>query len=181
MDYRIRTWPDKILKEKTKEVDFFDEKLKIILDKMWEIMYKEDGVGLAANQIGIPYQILVLDTTARVESLKEAEEETDEEPVKMALINPKIVEKEGQVESKEGCLSFPGVSITIPRAKRVKVIAQDETGKEITIDTDGFLAIVLQHEIDHLNGIPFINYLSPLKRKIVLEKYLKSQKEVSRL
>jgi len=181
MDYRIRTWPDKILKEKTKEVDFFDEKLKIILDKMWEIMYKEDGVGLAANQIGIPYQILVLDTTARVESLKEAGEETDEEPVKMALINPKIVEKEGQVESKEGCLSFPGVSITIPRAKRVKVIAQDENGKEITIDTDGFLAIVLQHEIDHLNGIPFINYLSPLKRKMVLEKYLKSQKEVTKL
>lgn len=173
MEYRIRTWPDKILKEPTKEVEFFDSRLKEYIDKMWEFMYKEEGVGLAANQIGIPYQILVLDTTVREERRKEDEKEP---PVKMVLINPKIVEKEGQVESTEGCLSFPGVQITIPRAKRVKVVAKNEKGQEIVVESSEFLSIVLQHEIDHLNGIPFINYLSPLKRKLVLDKYMKSLK-----
>lgn len=173
MEYRIRTWPDKILKEPTKEVDFFDDRLKEYIDKMWEFMYKEEGVGLAANQIGIPYQILVLDTTIREERRKEEEKEP---PVKMVLINPKIVEKEGQVESTEGCLSFPGVQITIPRAKRVKVVAKNERGEDVEVESSEFLSIVLQHEIDHLNGIPFINYLSPLKRKLVLDKYMKSLK-----
>lgn len=174
MAYEIRTWPDKILKEKMKEVDFFDEKLKEYVDVMFKRMYEEEGVGLAANQIGIPYQILVLDTGVKK---YEAQEESEEEPVKMALINPKIVEKEGQVESTEGCLSFPGVQITIPRAEKVKVVAKDIEGKDIQLDAEGFLAIVLQHEIDHLNGIPFINYLSPVKRRLVLEKYMKSRKK----
>ncbi|RMD45980.1 MAG: peptide deformylase [Aquificota bacterium] len=173
MKYQIRTWPDKILKQKMKEVDFFDEKLKELVDIMFKRMYEEEGVGLAANQIGIPYQILVLDTGVKK---YEAQEEMEEEPVKMALINPKIIEKEGQVESTEGCLSFPGVQITIPRAEKVKVIAKDIEGKDIELDTDGFLAIVLQHEIDHLNGIPFINYLPPVKKRMVLEKYMKSRK-----
>ncbi len=172
MSYRIRTWPDKILKQKMKEVDFFGTKeLEEYIDTMWKAMYEEEGVGLAANQIGIPYQILVLDTSVR---------EEEENPVKMVIINPKIVEKEGEVESTEGCLSFPGVSITIPRAERIKVIAKNEKGEDIEIKADDFLSIVLQHEIDHLNGIPFINYLSPVKRKMVLDKYMKSQKELAR-
>ncbi|RUM50707.1 MAG: peptide deformylase [Hydrogenothermus sp.] len=175
MSYEIRTWPDKILKKRMKEVDFFDNKLKELVDIMFKKMYELEGVGLAANQIGIPYQILVLDTNT-----KKYDGQEGEEGVKMALVNPKIIEKSGQVESTEGCLSFPGVQITIPRAERVKVLAQDLEGNEIEIDTDGFLAIVLQHEIDHLNGIPFINYLSPVKRKLVLEKYMKSLKEMAR-
>ncbi len=175
MEYRIRTWPDRILKEKMKEVDFFGtEKLKEYIDIMFKRMYEEEGVGLAANQIGIPYQILVLDTGVKK---YEAQEEMEEEPVKMALINPKIVEKEGKVESTEGCLSFPGVQITIPRAEKVKVIAKNPEGEDIEIETDGFLSIVLQHEIDHLNGIPFINYLPPVKKRMVLEKYMKSRKK----
>ncbi len=175
MEYRIRTWPDRILKEKMKEVDFFGtEKLKGYIDIMFKRMYEEEGVGLAANQIGIPYQILVLDTGVKK---YEAQEEMEEEPVKMALINPKIVEKEGKVESTEGCLSFPGVQITIPRAEKVKVIAKNPEGEDIEIETDGFLSIVLQHEIDHLNGIPFINYLPPVKKRMVLEKYMKSRKK----
>ncbi len=174
MAYEIRTWPDKILKEKMKEVDFFDEKLKEYVDVMFKRMYEEEGVGLAANQIGIPYQILVLDTGVKK---YEAQEESEEEPIKMALINPKIVEKEGEIESTEGCLSFPGVQITIPRAEKVKVVAKDIEGNDIQLDAEGFLAVVLQHEIDHLNGIPFINYLSPVKRRLVLEKYMKSRKK----
>ncbi len=172
MEYRIRTWPDKILKQKMKEVDFFgSEKLDEYINLMWKAMYQEEGVGLAANQIGIPYQILVLDTSVR---------EEEENPVKAVIINPKIVHKEGEVESTEGCLSFPGVSITIPRAEKIKVVAKNEKGEDIEIDADDFLSIVLQHEIDHLNGIPFIKYLSPLKRKMVLDKYLKAQKELAR-
>lgn len=176
MDYRIRVWPDPILKEPAKEVDFFDEKLKSMIDTMWKFMYEEEGVGLAANQIGIPYQILVIDTSVRE---KKNEEET-EPHVKMVLINPKIVEKEGEVQSTEGCLSFPGVQITIPRYKRVKVVGKNEKGEDIEVESSEFLSIVLQHEIDHLNGVPFINHLSPLKRKLVLEKYLKSLKDLEK-
>ncbi len=175
MDYKIRTWPDKILKQKMKEVDFFDERLEDYIQNMYKVMYKEDGVGLAANQIGIPYQIIVIDTTKR-----DKKEEDKEEGIKLELINPKIVHKEGNVQSTEGCLSFPGIQITIPRAEKVKVVAQDMNGDEIEIETDGFLAIVLQHEIDHINGIPFINYLSPVKKKLILEKYMKLKKEASR-
>ncbi|RMA97630.1 peptide deformylase [Hydrogenothermus marinus] len=174
MNYKIRTWPDKILKQKMKEVDFFDERLKEYIDVMFEKMYELEGIGLAANQIGIPYQIIVIDTNTK------KYEEQGEEGVKLVLINPKIVEKEGEVESTEGCLSFPGINITIPRAKRVKVIAKNEKGEDIEIDTDDFLAIVLQHEIDHINGIPFINHLSPVKRRLVLEKYMKQKKQLAK-
>ncbi len=174
MDYRIRTWPDKILKQKMKEVDFFDERLKGYIDIMYKRMYEEEGVGLAANQIGIPYQIIVIDTTKR------ENEEEKEKSIKLTLINPKIVEKSGEVQSTEGCLSFPGIQITIPRAEKVRVLAQDIEGKEIELETDSFLAIVLQHEIDHINGIPFINYLSPVKRRLILEKYMKAKKELAR-
>ncbi len=173
MDYKIRIWPDKILKQKTREVDFFDDRLREFIDVMFQRMYEEEGVGLAANQIGIPYQILVLDTNVK----KYEAQENEEEGIKMALVNPRIVEKEGEVESTEGCLSFPGVQITIPRAERVRVVAKNEEGEDIEIDTDGFLAIVLQHEIDHLNGIPFIAHLPPVKRRMVLEKYLKSLRQ----
>ena len=174
MDYKIRYWPDKILKKKQKEVDFFDEKLAELVDIMFKRMEEEEGVGLAANQIGIPYQIIVIDTT------KSERKEENEEGIRTAIINPKIVEKEGEVESTEGCLSFPGIQITIPRYKKIKVIAKDIKGNDIEIETDGFLSIVLQHEIDHINGIPFINYLPPVKRRMVLDKYMKIRKELTR-
>jgi peptide deformylase len=174
MDYRIRYWPDKILKKKQKEVDFFDDKLKEYVDIMFKRMEEEDGIGLAANQIGIPYQIIVVDTN------KSDRREENEEGVRMAIINPKIVETEGEVQSTEGCLSFPGIQITIPRYKRIKVVAKDIEGNDIEINTDGFLSIVLQHEIDHINGIPFINYLPPVKKKMILEKYKKIKKELER-
>ncbi len=175
MDYSIRTWPDKILKQKMKEVDFFDKKLKEYVDVMFKKMYELEGVGLAANQIGIPYQILVIDTNTK----KYDSQEEQEDGVKLALVNPKIVKKEGKVKSTEGCLSFPGIQITIPRAERVKVVAKDVEGKDVEIDADGFLAIALQHEIDHLNGIPFINHLSPVKRRLILEKYMKKKREMA--
>lgn len=176
MAYEIRIWPDKILKQKMKEVDFFGtDKLKEYIDVMFKRMYELEGVGLAANQIGIPYQIIVLDTSVREEETKEKEE-----GIKIALINPQIIHKEGEIESTEGCLSFPGVQITIPRAKKVVVKAKDVEGKDIQLDAEDFLAVVLQHEIDHINGIPFIKYLSPVKRRIVLERFMKKRKELAK-
>ena len=172
MDFRIRVWPDKILKQKMKEVDFFNDKLKKFTNIMFKRMYEEEGVGLAANQIGIPYQIVVIDTTKR--------EENKEEGVKLVLINPKIIERTGEIESTEGCLSFPNLQITIPRSERIKVVAKDSEGKDVEIETEGFLSIVLQHEIDHINGIPFIYHLTPLKRRLALEKYQKLKKELAR-
>jgi peptide deformylase len=172
MYYEIRTWPDRILKQKMKEVDFFsEERLKDYVDIMFKKMYELDGVGLAANQIGIPYQIIVIDTTVR--------EEEGSKGVKLVLVNPKIVDKEGEIESTEGCLSFPGVQITIPRAEKVKVKAKDIKGNDIEVEGKDFLSIVLQHEIDHINGIPFINYLPPVKKRMVLEKYMKTRKKES--
>ncbi|WP_457639269.1 peptide deformylase [Persephonella sp.] len=177
MSYEIRLWPDKILKQKMKEVDFFGtDKLKEYINIMFDRMYQLEGVGLAANQIGIPYQIIVLDTSVKEEDGQEQEKEG----IKMALINPVIVEKEGEIESTEGCLSFPGVQITIPRAKKVVVKAKDPEGKEIEINAEDFLSVVLQHEIDHINGIPFINHLPPVKRRMVLEKYMKKRKELAK-
>ncbi|NPA17391.1 peptide deformylase [Persephonella sp.] len=176
MSYEIRLWPDKILKQRMKEVDFFgSEKLNQYIDVMFEKMYQLEGVGLAANQIGIPYRIIVLDTTAREEENAEAEE-----GVKMALINPEIVHREGEIESTEGCLSFPGVQITIPRAKKVVVKAKTPEGEDLELEAEDFLSVVLQHEIDHINGIPFINYLPPVKKKMVLEKYMKKRKELAK-
>ncbi|MBK3331526.1 peptide deformylase [Persephonella atlantica] len=175
MAYEIRTWPDRILKQKMKEVDFFDERLKEYVDVMFERMYQLEGVGLAANQIGIPYQIIVIDTNT-----KKYDQQEGEEGVKMVLINPQIVKKEGEIESTEGCLSFPGVQITIPRAEKVVVKAKDIEGKDIEIEGENFLAVVLQHEIDHINGIPFINYLPPVKRRIVLDRYMKKKKELAK-
>jgi len=174
MDYKIRYWPDKILKQKQKEVDFFDDRLKEYVDIMFKRMADEEGVGLAANQIGIPYQIIVIDTT------KSERKEENEEGIRTAIINPKIVEKEGEVKSTEGCLSFPGIQITIPRFEKVKVVAKDIEGNDIEINAKGFLSVVLQHEIDHINGIPFINYLPPIKRRMILDKYMKIRKELMR-
>lgn len=175
MNYQIRLWPDKILKQKMKKVDFFgSDKLRELVDIMFERMYQLEGVGLAANQIGIPYQIIVLDTSVR----ETEENEEKEEGIKLTLINPEIVHREGEIESTEGCLSFPGVQITIPRSKRIVVKAKDIEGNDIQIDAEDFLSVVLQHEIDHINGIPFIKYLSPVKRKMVLDRYMKKRKEL---
>jgi len=176
MSYEIRLWPDKILKQKMKEVDFFgSNELSRYIDTMFEKMYQLEGVGLAANQIGIPYRIIVLDTTAREEESSEPKE-----GLKIALINPEIIHREGEIESTEGCLSFPGVQITIPRTKKVVVKAKTPEGEDMELEAEDFLSIVLQHEIDHINGIPFINYLPPVKKKMVLEKYMKKRKELAK-
>jgi peptide deformylase len=141
--YKIVTKEDPLLRKQAKPVKEVDDKVIKIIDDMFETMYATDtGVGLAAPQVGILKQIIVIDTQ-------------DEEP--FALINPEIISSEGETDSEEGCLSCPEEYGIVKRAEKVKVKALNENGEEIEIEAEGFLAIVLQHEIDHLKGVLFID------------------------
>ncbi len=163
----ILRFPHPILKTPTKKVDVIDDAVRSIIRDMFETMYHAEGVGLAANQVGIDLRIMVIDTTQKKES----------PPVKLALINPEMIEKEGSIKYKEGCLSFPGLVVEVERYSKVKVKALDEYGEEKIYTFEGFPAIVFQHEMDHLEGITFLDRVNGLKRRLALEKYSKLQKQ----
>ncbi len=156
----IKLYPDPVLKEIAKEVEKFDDKLKNLLDDMYMTMLDANGIGLAAPQIGISSQIAVIDVS----------EERNE---KIELINPKISWNDGSIPSEEGCLSIPEYRDTVRRFKEIKVEAFDRNGKKFEMQTDGLLAICMQHEIDHLNGILFTDRLSRLKRELFKRWYSK--------
>lgn len=137
----IRLDSDPILRKQSRQVESFDEKIKILVADMIETMYDADGVGLAAPQVGILKRILVIDIY-------------DETGVKV-LINPEIVDQKGEQIDVEGCLSIPGVSGTVKRPEYIKVKGFDQEGKEIVVEGEGLLARALCHEIDHLDGILF--------------------------
>ncbi|MBI6549959.1 peptide deformylase [Xenorhabdus lircayensis] len=162
----ILTIPDERLRKKCVDVTDFD-KVQTLIDDMLETMYNTDnGIGLAAPQVGRQEAVLIIDLSPN-----------RDQP--MVLVNPEIVEKERRVVNQEGCLSIPGYCADVERFEKVKVEALDRHGKPITIESDDFLSIVMQHEIDHLHGIIFIDYLSPLKRQMALKKvkkYLSSRK-----
>ena len=166
----IVIYPHEVLKKPTQKVEDINDEIIQIVNDMWETMYEKDGVGLACNQIGIPYSIIVVDTT-----LKEGEQ-----PVKLALINPEIVASEGKQTYKEACLSVPGVAAEVERAYWVKVKALTPEGEEKVFEFEGFPAVVLQHEIDHLNGKVFLERLKGLKRRLALEKYKKILRQLER-
>ncbi|AOM41104.1 peptide deformylase [Xenorhabdus hominickii] len=160
----ILTIPDKRLRQKCVDVTDFD-KVQTLIDDMFETMYSTDnGIGLAAPQIGRKEAVLIIDLSSN-----------RDQP--MVLVNPKIVEKERRVVNQEGCLSIPGYYADVERFEKVKVEAFDRNGKPITVESGDFLSIVMQHEIDHLHGIIFIDYLSPLKRQMALKKVKKSLSE----
>lgn len=149
--YNIITKEDPLLRKKSKIVKDIDDNVKKIISDMFETLYISDnGVGLAAPQIGILKRIVVIDTE-------------EEEP--MALINPEIIFSEGQIDSEEGCLSCPEEYGIVQRSERVKVKALNEDGQEIEIEAEGFLAIVLQHELDHLKGVLFIDKSTPKEKE----------------
>ncbi|PHM33601.1 peptide deformylase [Xenorhabdus innexi] len=156
----ILTIPDERLKQKC--VDVTDVKgIQTLVDDMLETMYDTDnGIGLAAPQVGRRESVLVIDISP-------------ERNQPLILINPKIVEKERKVVNQEGCLSIPGYYADVERFEKVKVEALDRNGQAITVESEDFLSIVMQHEIDHLHGIIFIDYLSPLKRQMALKKVKK--------
>ena len=163
---KVLTYPNPILKTPTEKVSVIDRDIENLVKDMFETMYHEEGVGLAANQIGIPLRIMVIDTSSR----------KDSPPLKLVLINPELLESEGKILYKEGCLSFPGLVVDVPRARKVKVKALDMGGEEMEYTLEGFPAIVFQHEMDHLMGITFVDRLEGLKKRLALEKYSKLQK-----
>ena len=158
----IRKYPDPVLREKTGKVKVIDDEVQSLIDDLVETMHAAPGVGLAANQVGVPLQIAVID-------LGDREEGGPRHPL-LVLINPEFLLQEGSVTEEEGCLSIPDVTEKVKRAARVKVRAQDRKGKQYEIEADGLMAKALQHEIDHLNGLLLIDRLSPLKRSIFRRK-----------
>lgn len=159
---KIYQYPEPVLREKTIEITTFDEELQNLVKDMAETMYNAPGIGLAAPQIGKSLKVIVVDTS----------KDSDTKQY-MPMINPKIVEHEGTQIDEEGCLSVAELSAKVKRYKKITVTYQDLEGTTHTLTTEDRFAVVLQHEIDHLNGILFIDHLSPLKRNLYKKKVKK--------
>ncbi len=162
----ILEYPDPRLKTQAKEIlpEEFNDALQKQIDDMFETMYAAPGIGLAATQVDYHKRLFIIDLS-----------EDKSEP--LVFINPKIVEKRDLVTNEEGCLSFPSIYTKVERAKGIKVQALDRHGKPFEIDTDEFLAIAIQHEHDHIEGIVFVDYLSPLKQRRIRSMLEKQQKK----
>lgn len=153
-ELKIRTWPDRILRIRCKKVKTVDDTIRETLDAMHALMKECKGIGLAANQAGVNLRLAVIEAEDKV----------------FKVVNPCIVKRKGKTSILEGCLSFPGLELEIKRAKEVWVSGLDEKGEPLYLEADGILAIVFQHEIDHLNGIRFIDRLPFWKRLKILSK-----------
>ena len=159
----ILEFPDPRLRTKAQPVAVFDAALKQLAADMLETMYEAPGIGLAATQVNVHRQLLVLDVS-------------EEKNQPMTLVNPKILAREGSQTYQEGCLSVPGIFAEVERADRIRVEAQDVEGKPMSFEADGLLAVCIQHEMDHLVGKLFVDYLSPLKRQLVRKKLEKQRR-----
>ncbi len=166
MIYKILKYPDPVLAQMSKSVTVFDKKLRTLVADMFESMYADKGIGLAAPQIGILQRITVVDL-----SFKKTPED------KLVLINPEIVERKGKQLEEEGCLSLPDIREKVSRAAWVKVRAQDEHGEWQEYEGEGLMSRAFQHEIDHLDGVLFIDRISALKRNLILRKIRKLQRD----
>lgn len=160
---QILEYPHPGLREKAQPVTVFDESLKQLADNMLETMYQAPGIGLAATQVNVAKQLLVLDLS-----------ETKDSP--MVIINPKITAKTGEIINEEGCLSFPGIYAKVNRAEHIHLEYQDLDGNPQELDADELLSICIQHEIDHLQGKVFVDYLSSLKRNRIRKQLEKRQR-----
>jgi len=162
----ILRYPDARLHKVAAPVTVFDEPLKKLVRDMAETMYAAPGVGLAATQVDVHKQVIVVDVSERQDSL-------------VVLVNPEIVEASGASDIEEGCLSVPGVYDTVERAERVKVRAYDQNGNSFTLEAQGLLAVCIQHEMDHLKGKVFVEYLSQLKQQRVRAKLAKQLRKTA--
>jgi peptide deformylase len=160
---QVLTFPDERLRTIAKPVEAITPEIQNIVDDMLETMYDEEGIGLAATQVDIHQRIVVIDIS----------EERDQP---MVLINPEITDKRGEDGIEEGCLSVPGSRALIPRAAEVSVKALDRDGNPFSFEADDLLAICVQHELDHLAGKLFVDYLSPLKRQRIKQKLEKMKR-----
>jgi peptide deformylase len=157
----ILEFPDPRLRTVAKPVEQFDAALSRLIDDMFETMYAAPGIGLAATQVDVHRRLLVLDVSG-------------DESRPMVFVNPEILSAEGHQVYQEGCLSVPGIYADVTRADRIRVRALDRTGAPFELDADGLLAVCIQHEMDHLAGKVFVDYLSPLKREQVRKKLAKA-------
>jgi len=162
----ILNFPDPRLRIKAKPVEIFGDALRSLIDDMFETMYAAPGVGLAATQVDIHKRLLVADVS-------------EDQDAPHAFVNPCIVARDGVSVHDEGCLSFPGIYEQVERAGQVTIEAQDRNGNSFTLEAEGLMAVCVQHEIDHLNGKLFVDYISELKRGRIRKKMLKLQRQAS--
>lgn len=156
----ILVYPDSRLRTVASAVESVDDDLRTVIDDMFETMYAAPGIGLAATQVNMHKRLIVIDVS-------------EERNQPYVFINPELLEAEGEEEMQEGCLSVPGYFETVRRAENVRVRALDRNGEEFELQADGLLAVCIQHEIDHLDGKVFVDYLSTLKRDRIRKKLLK--------
>lgn len=160
----ILRYPDARLHKTASPVTVFDQSLKKLVSDMTETMYAAPGVGLAATQVDVHKQVIVVDVSERRDTL-------------VVLVNPEIVDASGASDIEEGCLSVPGIYDTVERAERIRVRAWDQNGNAFTLEAQGLLAVCIQHEMDHLKGKVFVEYLSQLKQTRVRAKLAKLQRK----
>jgi len=159
----LRIYGDPVLRRRSEEISEFGPHLDSLAERMFEVMYEEEGVGLAAPQVGVSRRMMVLDVLA--------DEETP--GFRGALINPEVREREGTQKGIEGCLSIPGLREEVVRHDRMVVEGTDTAGKPVRIECRGLLSRAIQHEIDHLDGVLFIDHLSPVRRRLLAKKLKK--------
>lgn len=163
----VLRFPDERLRTVAKKIENVDKSITTLISDMFETMREENGIGLAATQVNVHKQLVVMDVS-----------ENQDAP--LVFINPEITHKEGSTISEEGCLSVPNNYAKVARSEKITVTALDKTGEPFSLDADGLLAICIQHELDHLKGKLFVDYLSPLKRKRIKTKLEKEARLAAR-
>ncbi|MEO9943740.1 MAG: peptide deformylase [Paraglaciecola sp.] len=153
----VLRFPDERLRTVAKQVDTIDKEITTLVENMFDTMREENGIGLAASQVNVHKRVVVMDVS-------------EEQNQPLVFINPEITHKEGKTISEEGCLSVPNNFAKVERAEKITVTALDKSGKQFSLDADGLLAICIQHELDHLMGKLFVDYLSVLKRQRIKTK-----------
>jgi peptide deformylase len=168
MVHEVLIWPDSRLREKAEEVKKFDDSLGSLIDDLFETLHSAKGIGLAATQIGVNKRVFVIDTSSKQDGSSP-----------QVFVNPVFLHQEGKVLFDEACLSVPGESGEVQRFEKVVVQAFDQQGKQFQMEASDLLAIALQHETDHLNGVLYVDHLSPLKREMIKKrmKRLKASQE----
>lgn len=163
----VLIYPDENLAKVCQPVENVDDELRQFIDDMFETMYDHEGIGLAAPQVNVLKRVITIDIEG-------------DKAHQIVLINPEIVTSSGETGIEEGCLSIPGCRALVPRKEKLTVKALNRNGEEFTLDADGLLAICIQHEIDHLNGVLFVDHISQLKRQRIRDKMLKLKKQIAR-
>jgi peptide deformylase len=164
----ILHYPHPRLRDRGRKVEVFSGELQQLIDDMAETMYSAPGVGLAATQVGEPWQVFVVDCAAEGQASD-----------LRVFVNPSLLAMDGKVTFEEGCLSFPGAREEVERAERVRVSAQDRQGRPFELSAEGLLAIAIQHEYDHLQGVLMIDRLGPLKKRLLHRKMVRLRSQAS--